>query len=256
MPRPPELELAVDVLGMLGGPGLVSVRGDEVVVVAVRDGRAGRSEGTGIEEGNLERVVRTAWLRAGQARAWPVLGLPAATVGEVDRGGPIREAVATTWGTRTFETRFPAGPTQNSKRSTFGWVRLQDGRVLGPHAVGELLRALAPVYGVELQLGEPPPPTTTAVTLIDDGRESHSFDAEGTARQRVVIVNQGHFVQGVRDGADSTGHATRPLTLASSADHLRFARGDEELGSANVETLGALRSPEARVLLSQVVAVG
>ena len=44
----------------------------------------------------------------------------------------------------------------------------------------ELLSALAPVYGVELALGGPPPEATAAVTLIDDGTESHSFDAEGT----------------------------------------------------------------------------
>jgi hypothetical protein len=246
------LDVADRALEMLDGEGLVRVSNDLVVIVAVREARAGRAEGPGIEEKDLLRLVKAAWLRAGQARAWPVPALPPATVGEVDRGGSIREAVVTTWGTRTYETREPGelvpGPS----------VRLADGRVLGETAVAELLRALAPVFGVELALGEPPPATHPAVTLLDDHADTHSFDAEGTARQRILVVDRGRFVQGVSDAssAPSTGHAARPLTLAPRADHLRLQPGDAELGPPEVETLGPLRSAEARALLGSIVAVG
>ena len=130
--------------------------------------------------------------------------------------------------------------------------------MLGPRAVAQLLEALAPVFGVELALGEPPPEASTAVTLVDDGTESHSFDAEGTARQRTLIVDQGRFVQGVRDSAagGSTGHATRPLTLAPRADHLRLVPGTEGALKPTVHRLNRLRSTEARVLLSRIEAVG
>ncbi len=246
------LRVAVDALELLPVEGLVALTERDAVVVAIRAGRCGRAEGS-IED--LERLAKTACLRAGQARAWRVGALPPATVGEVDRGGPIREAIATTWGTRTFETREPAG---NSNGSTSGWVRLEDGRVLGPKAVADLLAALAPVFGVELALGEPPPRTSRAVTLIDDGADSHSFDAEGTARQRVTIIDRGRFVRGVTDSAagQSTGHATRALTLAPRADHLRFVPTTDTVAAPDVPALGTLRSTEARQLLAGIEAVG
>lgn len=240
MPPPPELQLAVDALALLPGAGLVAVREEGFVVVALREGRAGRAEGT-----DAERVVKTAWLRAGQPRAWPVPELPPATVGEVDRGGPIREAVATTWGTRTFESREPTGTSHYVKS---GRVRLEDGRVLGSEAVAGLLGALAPVYGVELALGEAPPETSPAVTLIDDHAGTHSFDADGVTRSTVLVVDRGHFVHGVREG-----HATRPLTLSPMADHLRLV-GEDDVGDPTVHALGPLRSTDARTLISQVVA--
>lgn len=241
MPR--LLEVALEALAHMD-EGLVAVRDELVVVVAIRDGRAARAEGT---EGDLERLARAAWLRAGQARAWPVLGLPPATVGSVDRGGSIREAVATTWGTRTYETREVV---ENRNMSGSGCVRLEDGRVI---AAAPLLRALAPVYGVELALGEAPPEASAAVTLVDDHADTHSFDAEGTRRQRTLIVDRGRFVQGVRDGADSTGHATRPLTLAPSADHLRLVPTTDDVGP--VTDSGPPRSTEARALLARIEAV-
>lgn len=220
---------------MLGGPGLVAVKEGEIVVVAVREGRAGRAEGD-----DAERVVKSAWLRAGQARAWPVPELPPATEGVVDRGGPIREAIATSWGTRTFESRELAGTSQDMKS---GWVRLADGRVL---EAAPLLRALAPVYGVELALGEPPPKTRPGVTLVDDHADTHSFDANGTERPRVVVVDRGRFIQGV-----GAGHQTRALTSSAMACHLRFlGDGADRAG----EPCGPLRSAQARELLSQVVA--
>lgn len=255
MPRP--LDVAERALAMLDGEGLVTVSDSLVVVVAIRDGRAGRAEGPGTEEGDLRRLGKAAWLRAGQMRAWRVPALPPATVGEVDRGGPIREAVASTWGTRTYETRF-AEPTQNRPTSGSGWVRLEDGSILGPQAVAELLRALAPVYGVDLALGGSPPAASPAVTLVDDGTEVRSFDAEGTARQRTLVVDGGRFVQGVRDSAAgrTTGHATRPLTLAPRADHLRLLPTTGGSAQPDVGTLGPLRSAEARALLERVVEVG
>lgn len=232
---PPLLDAAVDALGFVRGPGLVTLKDGVFTVVAVREGRGGRAEGA-----DAERVARAAWLRAGQARAWPVPELPPATEGIVDRGGPIREAVATTWGTRVYESREPI---QSVRSGSSGWVRLEDGRVL---EAGELLRALAPVYGVELQLGEPPPTTHEGVTLIDDHADTHSFDANGVRRPRTLIVDCGRFVQGVGEG-----HATRELTLSAMASHLRFV-GDDDMGPG--EKTGPLRSSEARELLSQVVA--
>lgn len=250
---PPLLEVAERALAFVDH-GLVSVSGNAVVVVALRDGRAGRAEGTGTEEEDLQRLCKAAWLRAGQARAWAVRGLPSATVDEVDRGGSVREAVATTWGTRTYESR---EPTETRNMSGSRRVRLDDGRVLGPRAAAELLKALAPVYGVELALGEPPPEASPAVTLIDDHAGTHSFDAEGVPRQPILVVQRGHFVQGVRDSqaGETTGHATRPLTLAPLASHLRLEPTGDVPEPPTVETLGPLRSPEARALLGQVEAV-
>ncbi len=220
---------------MLPGAGLVAVKEGGIVVVALREGRAGRAEGD-----DAERVAKTAWLRAGQARAWPVGELPPPHVGEVDRGGSIREAVATTWGTRVFESR---ESTESSRSGNSGCIRLEDGRVLD---AAPLLNALAPVYGIELALGEPPPPTHPAVTLIDDHAGGHSFDANGSPRPVVPIVDRGRFVQGV-----GFGHQTRALTSSAMANHLRFVgEGTDRAG----ERCGPLRSAEARALISQVVA--
>lgn len=129
--------------------------------------------------------------------------------------------------------------------------------MLGPRAVAELLRALAPVFGVELALGEPPPAASPAVTLTDDGSEHHSFDAEGVRRQRVLVMERGRFVAPVQDASTppSTGHATRALTTSASADALRLHPGGADLGPPTVETLGPLRSAEARSLLGRIEAV-
>ncbi len=240
------LELAERTLGLLEGEGLVSVRDGHITVVAVHDGRAGRAEGD-----DPERVVKVAALRARQPRAWALRGLPPPHVGESVAGDEIHEAVASTWGTRTFQAR-AAAPTPGGTGAV-----PPDPCVLAPAAVARVLAALGPAFGVDLALGAEPPTAPSMVTLVDDHRGTHAFDAEGVPRQRVVLVERGRFAAGVRDASSppTTGHATRPLTLAPLPQHLALEPGDAEI-VPDVHELAPLRTEEARAVLARIEAVG
>jgi predicted Zn-dependent protease len=240
------LDLAERTLELLDGEGLVAVQDGHITVVAIADGRAGRAEGD-----DPARVAKAAALRARQPRAWTVRGLPPAHVGTSESGAGVHEAVVTTWGTRTYEARdetpgaagtgsVPAGPC-----------------VLAPAAVAVVLAALRPALGVDLALGADPPAAPPAVTLVDDHRGRHAFDAEGVPRQRVVLIDRGRFVGGVRDAASppTTGHATRPLTLAPLPHHLMLVPGEAEL-KPDVAALGPLRTEAAKAVLARIEAVG
>jgi predicted Zn-dependent protease len=240
------LDLADRTLELLDGEGMVSVRDGHITVVAIQDGRAGRAEGD-----DPQRVAKAARLRARQPRAWSVRALPPPHVGESETGDDVHEAVVSTWGTRTYEARaeaaVPAGrgtvPTEPC--------------VLAPAAVAAVLAALGPAFGVDLALGADPPEAPPAVTLVDDHRGTHAFDAEGVPRRRVLLIEHGGFVGGVRDAASppTTGHATRPLTLAPRADHLHL-EPTGEVGPAEVTTLGPLRTEAAKAVLARIEAVG
>jgi hypothetical protein len=239
------LELAERTLEMLGTDGLVSVRDGHITAVAIHDGRAGRAEGE-----DPGRVAKAAALRARQPRAWPVRGLPPAHVGESETGDAVHEAVATTWGTRTYEARDePAVPAGSGPVPS-------EPCVLGPAAVAVVLAALRPALGVDLALDAAPPSASPAVTLVDDHQGTHAFDAEGVPRQRVVLIERGVFAGGVRDASSppTTGHATRPLTLAPLPQHLRLEPGDAEL-AADVHTLAPLRTEAAKAVLARIEAV-
>jgi hypothetical protein len=181
-----------------------------------------------------------------------VRGLPPPHVGESCTGDDIHEAVVTTWGTRTYEARAqPAVPRQGRH------VDLHGARVLAPAAVAVVLAALRRAFGVDLALGADPPTAGSAVTLVDDHRGSHAFDAEGVPRRRVVLIDRGHFTGGVRDASSppTTGHATRPLTRAPLPLHLTLEPGDAEL-EPDVHDLAPLRTEEAKAVLARIDAVG
>jgi predicted Zn-dependent protease len=239
------LDLAVRTLELLDGEGLVSVRDGHITVVAIADGRAGRAEGD-----DPARVAKAAALRARQPRAWAVRGLPPAHTGESITGDAVHEAVVTTWGTRTYEARdLPAVPA--------GRGAVPGGPCVLAHAAAAVvLAALRPAFGVDLALGAEPPAASPAVTLVDDHGGTHAFDAEGVARQRVVLIERGRFVGGVRDASSppTTGHATRPLTLAPRPEHLRL-EPTEELGAADADSLAPLRTEEAKAVLARIEAV-
>jgi hypothetical protein len=240
------LEIAERTLALLGTEGLVSVRDGHITAVAILDGRAGRAEGD-----DPPRVAKAAVLRARQPRAWPVRGLPPAHVGESRTGDAVHEAIVTTWGTRTYQER-------DESPSPVGQGTLpREPCVLAPSAMAVVLAALRPAFGVDLALGGDPPAASSAVTLVDDHHGTHAFDAEGVPRQRVVLVERGTFLGGVRDAASppTTGHATRPLTLAPLPRHLRLEPGTAEL-EPDVTTLAPLRSEDARAVLARIDAVG
>jgi hypothetical protein len=240
------LALAERTLALLDAEGLVSVRDGHITAVAIHDGRAGRAEGD-----DPARVAKAAGLQARQPRAWPVRGLPPAHVGESVTGDDVHEAVVSTWGTHVFEARAEA-------RREPGRGTVPPGPcVLAPAAVAVLLDALAPALGVDLALGAGPPEAPPAVTLVDDHGGTHAFDAEGVPRQRVVLIERGVFRSGVRDASSppTTGHATRPLTLAPEPRHLRL-EPTEEVGPPDVPGLAPLRTPAAKAVLARVEAVG
>ncbi len=125
--------------------------------------------------------------------------------------------------------------------------------VLGPEAVAVVLDALRSDLGVGLALGDGPfavragtPIAAPAITLVDDPAIlPRSYDAEGVPRQRTPLIGDGVVVGGVRDsaaaartGAPSTGHATRPLTLAPQPEHLVLATGGAHDVAALCEALG------------------
>jgi predicted Zn-dependent protease len=242
------LDIAERALALLDGEGLVSVRDGLITVVAVRDGRAGRAEGD-----DPARVAKAAALRARQARAWPVRGLPPPHVGESRTGEDIHEVIVTSWGTRTDEWRALDPPTPR------GTGAVPAGPcVLAPAAVAVVLAALRPAFGVDLALGGAAPVAAPVVTLVDDARGRRAFDAEGVPRQRVVLIERGRFASGVRDASSppTTGHATRPLTLAPRPDHLVLEPGDAELGPPDVAQLAPFRTDAARAVLARIEAVG
>jgi predicted Zn-dependent protease len=117
--------------------------------------------------------------------------------------------------------------------------------VLGPEAVAVVLEALRPAFGVDAALGGPAPnPVAGTVTLTDDaahpGTLRRAYDAEGVARARVTLIDRGTAVGHVHDaasahraGAASTGHATRPLTLAPLPENLLLDPG----AAPNVQAL-------------------
>jgi hypothetical protein len=248
------LDIAERALALLDGDGLVSVRDGTITVVALHEGRAGRAEGD-----DPARVVKQAQLRARQPRAWPVRSLPPAHVGESITGDDIHEAIATSWGTRTYE----AHPKEvRSRHPTVVVCRdltsLGGGCVLGPEAAGVVLAALAPAFGVELALGADPPVASGAVTLVDDATGVRAFDAEGVPRQRVVLIDEGRFVSGVHDSQSgpTTGHASRALTLAPLPEHLRLQPTDADVGAPDFDEIAPLRAEQAKAVLARVEAVG
>jgi hypothetical protein len=240
------LDIAERALALLDDEGLVGVRDRAITVVAVHEGRAGRAEGD-----DPARVVKAAQLRARQPRAWEVRGLPPAHAGESHTGDDVHEVVVTTWGTRTVESR-ALEAREPGRGTTPG-----EPCVLAPAAVADLLVALRPAFGVDLALGADPPQAGAAVTLVDDASGRRAFDAEGVPRQRVLLIEAGVFQTGVRDASSppTTGHASRPLTLAPLPEHLALVPGDAEL-QPDVERLGPLRTEEAKALLARIDAVG
>lgn len=133
--------------------------------------------------------------------------------------------------------------------------------VLGPQAVAAVLDRLRAAAGVQLALGDGPLAgrrgqrvAAAAVNLSDSARYPgtlpRSFDAEGVPRRPVPIIQDGVAHGAVHDsasaaragaGATSTGHATRPLTLAPYPEQLVLVGG----GAADV---GALSAPVPRGL--------
>lgn len=245
----PVLDLADRALEVLD-EGLVSVRDGHITVVAVHGGGASRAEGD-----DPARVARAAMLHARRARAWPVVALPPAHTGESITGDDIHEVVVTTWGTRTYEAR--AAPRSPAREPGSGAAAPARPCVLGPEALEVVLAALRPALGVDLALGAEPPQASAAVTLVDDHRGTHAFDAEGLPRQRVVLIERGRFAGGVRDASSppSTGHATRPLTLAPMPLHLRL-EPTADVGPSDVDALAPMRSQAARAVLARIEAVG
>lgn len=220
--------LADEALARLGD-GHVTVRWDgalTIVVVAVVDGRAGRAE----TDGDLDRAVKAARLKARQARAWPAPALPQAHAGTAHLGEGAIEAYANSRGLRTAQEFTPAMPVPEQTLDG-------DADVAGPYAVATALSALRAAYGVGLALAGKPPPLPQAISLVDDSTVglARAYDAEGVPRQRVTLVRDGVFVDGVHDSSSahpSTGHATRALTLSPRADNLVMAAGKADLGPA------------------------
>lgn len=225
--------------------GQVTARWDgaglSIVFVAVAGGRAGRAETT--DAAALERTARAAGLFARQARAWPAPELPGPHTGTARCGEGVREAVANTRGTRVaqeHDAALPAPPRESGG----------DIRVVAPQIVAAALGAVRSAFGVGLALGGEPPQLAAAITLHDDSTVglARAYDAEGVPRRRVALVEAGAFRGGVHDSSSaepSTGHATRPLTLAPRADNLVIDAGDEDLGPPGPRDLIDLRDVEA-----------
>ncbi len=131
--------------------------------------------------------------------------------------------------------------------------------VLGPRAVASVLDGLRAAAGVGVALGDGPLAGRRGTTVAAPGVElsdaarfpgtlPRAFDAEGVPRRPVPIVRGGLAAGVVHDtasaaraGATSTGHATRPLTLAPYPEHLVLAGG-------GAPDEAALRAPMTRGL--------
>ncbi len=185
-----------------------------------------------------ERSHALARLRAaggdGHAVTVTVAGV---VVGPDEVAAAAAEALALTGrgdGAGPFAPRVPARPAEPGAGTVV---------VLGPEAVGAVLDQVRGAFGVDLALGGGPlagrhgrAVAAGGVTLADDaghhGTLPRAYDAEGVPRRAVTLIDRGAAVGQVHDsasaGAGSTGHATRPLTLAPHPDHLVLAGGAAE----------------------------
>ncbi|MEA2168421.1 MAG: hypothetical protein QOF76_1721 [Solirubrobacteraceae bacterium] len=109
--------------------------------------------------------------------------------------------------------------------------------VLGPDALAHLLLAVRSTFGVDLALDPSRVGERIAAPGVDiaDAPALSTFDAEGTERQRVALVEDGILRRGVHDaasaaqaGTHSTGHSTLALTLAPQANGLTVEGGTSE----------------------------
>ena len=120
--------------------------------------------------------------------------------------------------------------------------------VLGAQAVAHILDGLRPAFGIHLDLGDSPLAGRTgsrvaasAVNLSDSARHPgtlpRSYDAEGTPRRPVPLIQDGVAHRRVHDsasaaragaGAESTGHASRAAALAAIPEHLVLVGGGAE----------------------------
>ena len=116
--------------------------------------------------------------------------------------------------------------------------------VLGHAAVAWVLDRLRSAFGVDLALGSGPlagrlgtPVAAAGVHLGDDAGDARTlpraFDAEGVPRRPVTLIEAGiarrpvlDSAAAAREGAASTGHATRPAALAPYPEHLVLAGGE------------------------------
>jgi predicted Zn-dependent protease len=274
-----------------------------VTMTVVHDGRAGEAVAAGLEDASLEKAARGAWLRAGQARAWPAPPLPPPRAAEPHDGfdpaaltaEPVRErregvdlvresgaariAVASTAGVRAAEERshfltraraavrgggrtvtvtgaavgpaaatallaeaaelLAAAPAGGPSAPSPGPVAV----VLGPEAVAAVLDRLRSAFGVDAVIGAGPLAgrlgTTVAAACVHLTEDAHhpdtlprASDPEGVPRAAVTLLAGGIAQRIVLDSAAaqrlghaSTGHATRPLTLAPFPEHLVLAGG-------------------------------
>lgn len=118
--------------------------------------------------------------------------------------------------------------------------------VLGAQAVAHILDRLRPAFGIHLDLGDSPLAGRTgtrvaapAVNLSDSARHPgtlpRSYDAEGTPRRPVPLIQDGVAHRRVHDsasaaraGAESTGHASRAAALAAIPEQLVLVGGGAE----------------------------
>ena len=192
-------------------------------------------------------VASTAGVRAAQTRRWTVARLCGSGPG--GRTAHVSVAGAADLGAVAAEVRAllgvgpdggPFGP-HVAAGGARPWPGGDPGAVvLGPEAVAVLLDRLRPAFGVDAALGAAPLGgwrAAEAVSLADDAADpatlGRAFDAEGVPRERVVLLDAGAPVGVVHDsasaaraGARSTGHATRPLTLAPMPEQLLLAGGE------------------------------